>query len=110
MTGTGIEGAFVLSRSAARVARVEFRHLMVGPAPPEQGGEIVLARTRDGGWYVQEWWMRTPVFARRPTSFGGPLARWLPRWRDELVGYRFRGGIATERPRRPSPNGAEARP
>ena len=106
MTGVAIEGAFVLSRSAARVASVEFRHLMGGPAAPEQGGEIVLAQAQDGAWYVQEWWMRTPIFARRPTNIRGPLALHMARWRDELVGYRFRGGIARPRTRRTLPDGA----
>ena len=94
----------MLSRSAARVASVEFRHLTDGPAAPEQGGEIVLAQAQDGAWYVQEWWMRTPIFARRPTNFRGPLALGLARWRDELIGYRFRGGIARLHTGRSSPD------
>lgn len=97
-TGAGIEGAFVLSRSAGRVAKVEFRHLTGGPPAPQQGGEIVLARTSEGHWYVREWWMRTPIFKSRPTDFGAPAGLRLPRWRDELMGYRVRGGVARERP------------
>ncbi len=98
LPGGGIEGAFVVSRLPARVARVEFRHLAAGPPAPEQGGEIVLAHAADGSWYVREWWMRTPVFKSRPTSVAGPLGRALGRWRHELVGYEVRGGIATRRP------------
>lgn len=112
MTGAGIEGAFVISRSAARVAKVEFRHLAAGPPAEQQGGEIVLARTRGDSWYVREWWMRTPIFKSRPTNFGGPSGLRLPRWRKELTGYRFRGGAAVERPRPPPrpPSGAHALP
>lgn len=100
------EGAFVLSRSAGRVAKVEFQHLTDGPPAPQQGGEIVLARTSEGHWYVREWWMRTPIFKSRPTDFGAPSGLRLPRWRDELVGYRVRGGVAREREGRPPPHGA----
>lgn len=72
-------------------------HLTEGPQAPHQGGEIVLADAGDGSWYVQEWWMRTPIFESRPTSFRGPLASVLPRWRQELGGYRVRGGLASHR-------------
>lgn len=97
LAGAGIEGAFFLDRAASRVATVEFRHLTEGPQAPHQGGEIVLADAGDGSWYVQEWWMRTPIFESRPTSFRGPLASVLPRWRQELGGYRVRGGLASRR-------------
>lgn len=93
--------------------KVEFRHLTPGQAAEQQGGEIVLARTRGDSWYVREWWMRTPIFKSRPTNFGGPSGLRLPRWRKELTGYRFRGGAAVERPRpppRPPPSGAHALP
>ena len=97
VAGTGIEGAFFLDRAASRVATVEFRHLTAGPPAPHQGGEIVLADAGDGSWYVQEWWMRTPLFKSRPTNLRGPLANRLPRWQPELAGYRVRGGLATRR-------------
>lgn len=96
LPGSGIEGAFFLSRSPARVARAEFRHLIEGPSAPHQGGEIVLAHAGEGSWYVKEWWMRTPVFQPRHIPFAGPLARRLPRV-YELAGYEFRGGVAIRR-------------
>ncbi len=97
LADAGIEGAFFLAREASRVARVEFRHLTGRPPAPHQGGEIVLAEGEHGSWYVGEWWMRTPTFKSTPTNFRGPLAGRLPRWRQELAGYRVRGGVAGPR-------------
>ena len=96
----GIQGAFFLTRETARVARVEFRYLTGGPPAPHQGGEVVLAEGEEGSWYVGEWWMRTPIFKSTPTNFRGPVARRLPQWRQELAGYRARGGVAGPRRRR----------
>lgn len=64
-----VEGVLWLDRETSLLSTLEFRytgvqapsHLGTGPGP---SGQMVFDQLPAGGWFVREWWIRTPAGSR----------------------------------------------
>lgn len=82
-----IRGTLWLDRSSAELRKIEFGYTNL---PSEQarmaGGEIHLARLKNGAWAIARWSIRMPAFGRQASRPGAPATNLM------LIETRVTGG------------------
>jgi hypothetical protein len=86
---TDIEGVLWLNEQTAELRSLEFTYTNPPPQlpPAKRGGEATFQRLPNGAFIVREWSIRSPVFQRTESTFGGQRVRG-----ERIVGYYVDGG------------------
>ena len=99
ITNPDIEGTVVLSRKSLELQQIAFRYVNVSSAERDAnaGGTVDFHRLPTGGWIINRWQLRIPVFEKRevtePTSSSSLMdARPRTTSRRALVAIQETGG------------------
>jgi Carboxypeptidase regulatory-like domain len=86
---TDVEGVLWLNEQTAELRSLEFTYTNTPPQlpPAKRGGEATFQRLPNGAFIVREWSIRSPIFQRTESSFGGQRVGG-----EHIVGYYVDGG------------------